>query len=131
MADQSDTTVQQAYDPVSQVGNRHYDQDQFIFREDERGDQAYIIKTGKVEILQETAKGNRSLRILSKGALFGEMALIDDQPRMASAKALGGPVEVLVISRKTFRTRIDGADPFIRGLLNILTDTARHIGHMT
>ena len=131
MVDQPDTTVQQAYDPVSQVGNRHYDDDQFIFRQDERGDQAYIIKSGKVEIIKETEKGNRSLRTLSKGALFGEMALIDDQPRMASAKTVGGPVEVLVISRKTFKTRIDGADPFIRGLLSILTDTARHIAQET
>ena len=127
MADQADTTVQQTYDPVSQAGSRHYDDDQFIFRQDERGDQAYIIKSGNVEILKETTKGNKLLRTLGKGALFGEMALIDDQPRMASAKTVGGPVEVLVINRRTFKTRIDGVDPFIRGLLSILTNTARHI----
>ena len=126
MTEQSDTTVKQAYDPVSQVGRRRYENDQFIFRQYEYGDQAYIIDSGQVEILIEASEGLQSIRILSKGAMFGEMALIDDESRMASAKAVNGHVDVLVINRKLFKKKIEGADPFIRGLLNILARTARN-----
>jgi CRP-like cAMP-binding protein len=127
MTDQSDTTVKQAYDPVSQIGRRRYEDDQFIFRQHESGDQAYIIDSGQVEILIESSESLKTLRILSKGAMFGEMALIDDEPRMASARAVNGHVDVLVINRKIFKNKLEGADPFIRGLLNILADTARSI----
>ena len=127
MADQSDTTAKQAYDPVSQIGRRRYEDDQFIFRQHEAGDQAYIIDSGQVEILIEASEGLQSLRILGKGAMFGEMALIDDEPRMASAKAINGHAEVLVINRKMFKNKLEGTDPFVRGLLNILANTARSI----
>ena len=59
--------------------------------------------------------------------MFGEMALIDDQPRMASAKAVDGPVELLEIDKKMFKKKLGDADPFTRGLINILADTVRNI----
>ena len=77
--------------------------DSYIFREHESGDRAYIIRTGKVEILKEGPEGPISLRILKECAMFGDMALIDDQPRMASAKAFEGSVDLLEIDKRTFK----------------------------
>ena len=112
---------------LADVSRRRFERDHFIFREHESGERAYIIAEGSVEILKESAEGLVSLRVLNKGAMFGELALIDDSPRMASAKAINGPVELLEIDQKTFTKKLSDADPFTRGLINILADTARSL----
>ena len=125
MTDQSETNLKRTNERLSDIGRRRFEKDHLIFREHESGDNAFIIAEGKVEILRETSEGPMSLRILHKGAMFGEMALIDDQPRMASAKAVDGPVELLEINKKMFKKKLDEADPFTRGLINILANTVR------
>lgn len=95
---------------------------QKIFKEGDRGDRAYLIQDGTVEIV----KNGMALATLSKGELFGEMALVDDQPRMASANAITD-VSVVVISREVFREKLAKADPFIRGLLSIFVRNIRNL----
>ncbi len=95
---------------------------QKIFKEGDRGDRAYLIQDGTVEI----TKNGMTLATLGKGELFGEMALVDDQPRMASAVALSDAA-VVIISRDTFREKLAKADPFIRGLLNIFVRNIRNL----
>jgi CRP/FNR family cyclic AMP-dependent transcriptional regulator len=95
---------------------------QKIFKEGDRGDRAYLIQDGTVEIV----KNGMPLATLSKGELFGEMALVDDQPRMASANAVTD-VSVVVISRDVFREKLAKADPFIRGLLSIFVRNIRNL----
>ena len=112
---------------LADVSRRRFERDHFIFREHEPGERAYIIAEGSVEILKESAEGLVSLRVLNVGAMFGELALIDNSPRMASAKAINGPVELLEIDQKTFTKKLSNADPFTRGLINILADTARSL----
>ena len=112
---------------LSDVGRRRFEKDQFIFREHETGDLAFIIAEGQVEILKDYNGNLTSLRVLEKGAMFGEMALIDDEPRMASAKAINGPVELLEVSKANFKKKMNELDPFTRGLICILADTVRHM----
>ena len=126
MAEQSDISRKQSYNPASQTGRRRFEVDHFIFRQHEKGDQAFIIENGQVEILKESPKGLVSLRDLEKCAMFGEMALIDDQPRMASARAVNSHVDLLVINQKLFKKKLENADPFTRGLINIISNTARN-----
>ena len=126
VTDNSNTTVRQSYNPATKSGRRRFENNHFIFREHEVGDLAFIIAEGRVEILKETPKGPVSMRVLKKGAMFGEMALIDNEPRMASAKAINGPVEVLVINHKLFNRKLKNQDPFIRGLIKFLVATARN-----
>src|ERR1700736_5747453 len=56
-----------------------------IYRLHERGDCAYIIRRGQVEISER----GRAVEIMQPGEILGEMALIDNEPRTASAVALG------------------------------------------
>src|SRR4051812_44672679 len=72
---------------------------QHVFRERESGDAAFVVLDGKIAIYKATDTGDQLLASLGKGAMFGEMALIDDQVRMASAKAIDGPATVLVVTR--------------------------------
>ena len=59
-----------------------------LFREGEVGDFAYQVVKGKIEVCKFNGDEYVTLSILEKGALFGEMALIDKQPRSAMARAV-------------------------------------------
>ena len=100
---------------------------QHMFREHESGDAAFVVLDGKISIYRTTGQGEVVLATLGKGAMFGEMALIDNQTRMASAKAVEGPATVLVVTRDAFQKRMDALDPFTRGLIKILADNIRAI----
>jgi len=102
----------------------------FVFREHETGHEAFIIKSGTVEIFKSFAEEGHQPRevilgTLGPGAMFGEMALIDDELRMASARVAGGPAEVFVISREQFNAKLDGVNLFISKLLQILAENVR------
>jgi CRP-like cAMP-binding protein len=59
---------------------------QFIFREGDPGNEMFIIEAGAVEILR-AVRGATPLAVLEPGDFFGEMAVLEDQPRFASARA--------------------------------------------
>tara|TARA_E500000178_G_scaffold344532_1_gene392991 strand:+ start:199 stop:1911 length:1713 start_codon:yes stop_codon:yes gene_type:complete len=59
----------------------------FIFREGEFGKVAYVIEDGEIELVKFTGDDYVTLAEISKGALFGEMAIIDGSPRSGSARA--------------------------------------------
>lgn len=67
---------------------RTYDADESIFEEGQPGAALFLILDGKIaiEIFRETS--TTRLAVLEKGAFFGEMALLDDAPRSANARAL-------------------------------------------
>ena len=110
---------------LSGIERKKYDRDQVIFREHENGDVAYIIANGQVQIIKESDNGPKVLGILEKGAMFGEMALIDNKPRMASAKAINGPVELLIVSKANFQKKMEQLDPFTRGLIKFMAEIVR------
>lgn len=95
-----------------------------IFREGEPGDRAFVVETGAIEIAAGKDQGRKVLGTILDGGIFGEMALIDDAPRMADAVALKDTT-CFVIAKDKFREKIDKADPFIKGLLRILVRNVR------
>ena len=102
----------------------------FVFREHETAQEAFIIKSGTVEIFKSFTEEGReprevTLGKLEAGAMFGEMALIDDETRMASARAIGNLAEVYVITREQFNSKLDGVNLFISKLLHILAENIR------
>lgn len=106
------------------LDRKTYGLGQQVFREGQGGDSAYIVQDGQVEIFRTVDGEEVVLGTLGKGAIFGEMALLDDHPRMASARAIQ-PTTLIVVNRMTFDEKLRKTDPFIRGLLNILADAAR------
>jgi len=109
-----------------------YNRDDLIFREGDEGDKLYIILDGKVRITKHIpGAGEEALAILEKGDFFGEMALIDNQPRSADAKAHINGTTVLTISRQVLNeilsVDIESAYQFLSILCRILTQRLREI----
>ena len=102
-----------------------YPDGELIFQEGEMGDTAFVVLSGKVEISRSVDDKTIPIGVVNVGGMFGEMALIDYGERMASAHAVEGPVEVLIISRRVFEEKLETADPFQRALIAILTTHIR------
>ena len=85
---------------------RRFAAGEYIFRQGDPGDEAYLIAAGKVEIRVESRGQTTVIATLERGDILGEMALIDDQARMASAIAVEATT-LTVIAQKSFRARLD------------------------
>ena len=80
------------------AGNLSFTDGEYLFREGESGEYAYIVNSGKIEITKISANGEDVLVTLEPPSLFGEMALIDGSPRSASARAKGDTIITEVTS---------------------------------
>jgi len=97
-----------------------------LFRKGEERHCAYLIDKGTVHILdveEETSK-ERILCVLGPGEIFGEMALIDNMPRSASAITVT-ECEVFVIPRAALQERVKGLDPIITLMIGLLIERYR------
>jgi CRP-like cAMP-binding protein len=92
----------------------------WIFRQHERGDTAYIIQRGQVEIRR--LRG--AVEIIQPGEIFGEMALIDNEPRSASAVAIG-EVELIPIDRAMFQVLMRDDPEFALTIINLIARRLR------
>jgi len=84
---------------------RHYQAGEVIFDEGEEGQALYILLSGQVLICRQ-GEADKPIATLESGAFFGEMALIDDAPRSAQARAVT-PTEVSVLFRGDFLNLMD------------------------
>lgn len=96
-----------------------------IFAEGDPGDCAYLIKSGEVKITKIARDDQpRTIATLRAGNIIGEMALIDQEPRAASAVVLQD-AEVLIISNEEFQKRLEGSDQVIGLLMQTFTNRLR------
>jgi len=81
---------------------RRYAKDDVVFHADESGDVFCVIKEGQVKVTMISPEGKEIiLSMLGPGDFFGEMALLDDEPRSATVIATE-PLEVVTIWRSDF-----------------------------
>jgi CRP/FNR family cyclic AMP-dependent transcriptional regulator len=97
-----------------------------LFHEGDRGEEMFIVQSGKVKISKKIRGVEKTLATLEKGEFFGEMAILNDKPRSASAETLE-VCDMLVIDRKTFdallRSNVEIAIRFIKRLADRLRET--------
>jgi EAL domain-containing protein (putative c-di-GMP-specific phosphodiesterase class I) len=96
-----------------------------LFREGDRGDAAYLIESGCVEIVLESGSQARRLDMLSRDDLFGELALIDHLPRTATARTVV-PTVLLRIDSGYFEDMLARCDPMVHYLLRLLLGRFRN-----
>lgn len=81
---------------------RRYRTGEPVFREGDPGTALYVVETGEVKILLGSSEGKEVvLSLLGPGEFFGDLALLDGEPRSADAVATG-PTQALVLSREDF-----------------------------
>lgn len=78
---------------------------ELIFAEQDLGDEMYLVRSGRVSIQKEIAGETTELDVMTTGGYFGEMAIIDDRPRSASAVA-DEDTSLLVLHKNDFRSAV-------------------------
>lgn len=76
-----------------------------IFSEDDLGDEMYLVRSGRVSVQQNVGGKVAELDVIDEGGYFGEMAIIDDLPRSAAAKA-EVDTSLLVLHKNDFRAAV-------------------------
>ena len=97
-----------------------YPSGETIFKEGDPGNTAYIIEEGCVEVVVSSTQNS----LIRKGELFGEIALIDQQPRTATVRAVENTV-LIPIPRQLVRELLDKTDPVVRHLLLTILERYR------
>ena len=95
-----------------------------LFGEGSPGDLAYVIMEGQIEISKLSDGTNVLLAVRGAGELIGEMALLEDAPRMASARA-ASDCRLLAIGRQQLEERLSSSPSSARAMLRTVTGRLR------
>ncbi|MGE3311934.1 MAG: cyclic nucleotide-binding domain-containing protein [Limisphaerales bacterium] len=106
---------------------KHFERGEVLFREGEAGREAYRIVSGHVEITLTEGVKTTNLGILYPGEILGEMAMIEDKPRAASARALTATV-VEVITEENFMDVVLKDPERLKAYLGTLFERLRGMG---
>jgi len=101
--------------------NRTYRKDSLFFIEGEPGDEMFIIQKGSVKITKVVGDNEVLLAVLKAGDIFGEMALLENKPRGATAVAYD-ECEVMMINRANFEQMIKTQPQLITKVTTLLAD---------
>jgi CRP-like cAMP-binding protein len=98
-----------------------------VFFQDDPSDSLYLMLSGSAKIFQTAEDGKvRILKILRKGEAFGELAMIEGQPRSASVQTLE-PSEMLMLNRKDFAAFCDKHPAVLWTLLTAFAERLRRM----
>jgi len=103
---------------------RRYLADEIVFDEGEDGHALYVVMAGQVRICRNRANGLLTVAELGPGSFFGDLALLDNSPRSAQARAIEG-TELAVFFRDDFLGLME-TDAAIGYKISLAL--ARHIG---
>lgn len=92
-----------------------------IFCEHEIGSELYILQQGQVKITKIIDNNEKTIAILKPGDIFGEMAIIDNKPRSATAIAYGN-VNSMAINNENFQAMVASQPQLATKLIKLLSD---------
>ena len=95
-----------------------------LFAQGDEGDAAYVITGGVIEIVKEGAERHTLLAVRKPGEVIGEMALLQDEPRMATAKGRGRTT-VLKVPKQAMTHLLDVSPTAVRKLFDIVLGRLR------
>jgi len=102
------------------IESRYFKAGSTVFREGDEAHELFVIKSGKVRI----QIGNRTLTELGPDTIFGEMALIDNEPRSATAIAVTD-VELVPVGEKQFLFLVSQTPYFALKVMRVLVQRLR------
>jgi len=102
----------------------NYNTGQYVFKAGDKSDRVFLLMEGEVGIFlptNETQKPNHKIEI---NEIFGEMGVIEGKLRMADARWLSSAT-IMAISKDQCEEKKESSEPFIRGLIRILSSRVR------
>jgi CRP/FNR family transcriptional regulator, cyclic AMP receptor protein len=118
------------FSSLAKVSNRRrYPKDSVVFFENEQGDFFFMILEGRIKVTILGDDGREViLSLLGSGDFFGEMALLDNEPRSATAIAVEDS-ELLSLHRSDFQSVLSDNRSITTGLIKVLTARLRRANH--
>lgn len=108
-------------DICTKVQERQIPKSTILFMEDDPGDSLYIIRQGSFKVYRLASDGReKTLAVIVQGEWFGEMALIDDGPRSATAEALENS-KVIILKKVDFKLLMDNYPPLAQQVTRVLS----------
>jgi CRP-like cAMP-binding protein len=108
-----------------EANQKEYQIGDYVFKEREKGEYMYVLLEGAVELKKKVDTGEQLLKVVdTPNDFFGEMALIDGQPRSAAAVAVK-PTKLLEVDQQSFENMIVTNGKFALKVIKILTERIR------
>jgi len=105
---------------------QRYRKSEVIFEEGSTGSEMYLIHSGRVLLsVRQNETRQSPLVVLNPGDFFGEMALVDDSPRSATASAIEEDTELIVMDRARFMFMVRQQPEFALSLMHTLCQRLR------
>ena len=82
-----------------------YAHKEFVFKQGDPGDFMYLVQAGEVEVLQDLGGHENQVAVLERGDFFGEMAVLEEEPRSHSVRALSD-AKLIKIDRAGFQSML-------------------------
>lgn len=90
-----------------------------LFREGEHGDEMYVLQSGEVEISRRMRNEDTVIAVVAPGEFFGEMAIVNNRPRSATA-TVKSEARLLVIDSRTFEAMLRGKTEIAVRMIQVL-----------
>ena len=107
-------------DDTYEMEMRSFTEGEVIFRDGDSGGCAYVVQSGSVEITKDADGHSVVLGTIRDAGMFGEMSLIDNAQRMATATA-AEDTECIIIQKKELQNNRRGTRPYVPLLWPLLS----------
>ncbi|MFC1669634.1 cyclic nucleotide-binding domain-containing protein [Spirochaetota bacterium] len=114
------TGIRTISEPIKNGINLEYVDNQIIFCEGEQGEELYIIKEGRVKIVKNNNNTEMMLSVLNEGEIFGELAIVSEKPRNATAFSYGKTV-LIPINKNSFLTLISRSPEILKRIFTAIS----------
>jgi CRP/FNR family transcriptional regulator, cyclic AMP receptor protein len=111
-------------DPLFQRFGKVFPANTVLFKEGEAGNTMFVLQTGKVKITKQFGAEEKTLAVIPAGEFLGEMAILLNEPRSASAIVME-EVKALVIDANTFDAMIKGNTEIAHRIIKKLAQRVR------
>jgi len=105
---------------------REYADGELLCRQGEQGDRMFVIQAGRVEVVHEEGGRESPVGELGPGEAFGQMAMLDRQPRSATVRARG-KARVLTLDKRAFLRRVHEDPSFAFNMLEGMSQVVRRL----
>ncbi len=108
----------------TQLVVKTYKPGEVVFEEGSKGRELFIVQEGKVGVYKTGTDENVELARIEKGAVIGEMSLLDNLPRSATVKAIE-TTKLMVINELTFQTALKSVPVWVTSIIKIVVSRLR------